>query len=101
MRRPSTAKVIRLSIRAGIVAAFVAAALAMRSHPAVAGVLLTLASAMLAMQVYFAWRLEALARAVEQRDLEAIERIAETSVAYRYQALVLVGLLGSVARARS
>jgi hypothetical protein len=80
---------------------FVVAAFVMRNHPGIAGVLVTIGSAMLAVSFAFARRYEALAAAVARCDIDAIERFADKSLVYRYHALVLVGLLGSVERARS
>ncbi|HEY2365710.1 MAG TPA: hypothetical protein VGH87_04955 [Polyangiaceae bacterium] len=91
----------RIAFRASIVVLFVIAALCMRSHQAVAGALFALGTAMLALTFAVARRVDEINAAVAARDVEALERIAEHSIAYRYQAVLLVGVLGSAARARA
>lgn len=99
--KPNAVNTVRRVYRATTIVLFIGAALCMRDHRGVAGVLFTIGMAMIAITFATARRVDALAAAVAARDVDALERIAKRTIAYRYQAMLLVGVLGSAARARA
>jgi len=94
-------RAVRIAYRATNVLLFVAAALCMRHHAAVAGVLFTLATVMIAATFATSRRIDQVTAAVAARDVDALETIAKRTLTYRYHAMLLVGVLGSAARARA
>lgn len=94
-------RAVRIAYQVSIFVLFVVAALCMRAHPAIAGVLVAFATAMLALMFLMSRRVDQIAAAVAARDVDELERIANRTLAYRYQAALLVGVLGSAKRARS
>jgi hypothetical protein len=94
-------KAVRIAYRTSNILLFIVAALCMRDHRGVAGVLFTLGTAMIAITFAMNRRVDQVAAAVAARDVDALERIAKRTLAYRYQAMLLVGVLGSAARARA
>jgi hypothetical protein len=91
----------RIAFRASNVAVFVIAALCMRNHQTIAGVLFAIGTAMLALTFLVSRRVDEIMAAVAARDVDTLERIAHRTIAYRYHATLLVGVLGSAARARA
>ena len=91
----------RIAYQVSIVVLFVVAAFCMRAHPGVAGALVAIATAMLALTFFGVRRTDEISAAIAARDVDELERIANRTVVYRYQALLLLGVLGSAARARA
>jgi len=91
----------RIAYQVSIVVLFVVAALCMRAHPAIAGVLVAIATAMLTLTFFIVRRVDEIAAAVAKRDVDELERIANRTLTHRYHALLLMGVLGSTARARA
>src|SRR5690348_2531641 len=86
---PNAVNTIRRTYRATTIVLFIGAAL------------FTAGTVMIAINFATARRFDGLAAAVAARDVDELERIAKRTIAYRYQAMLLVGVLGSAARARA